>query len=207
MAQVKACQNILDTVMFFNLQPEQIRNDLDKPKTQYYAIPTEEFDDVFNVKIIEAELIRCINEFNPTVIFSLDNEMGGYGHAEHVLISQLIVDLAKDKSISPSYIYQNVYTKHMETTIMKRHSDRMKSWGFAGDEWEYAKKTYKTNGMPEPDVQVVITNEAKLKMDYLMSYNERERKTIGFFMPQFYKFKAEEYFKIFDREFFRIIEV
>jgi hypothetical protein len=55
--------------------------------------------------------------------------------------------------------------------------------------------------------QIVIKSEAKPKMDYLRSYNERERKTIGFFVPAFEKYKADEYFTIFDREFYRVIEI
>ncbi|MCU0437389.1 MAG: hypothetical protein MUC49_05695 [Raineya sp.] len=206
-AQIEACRNILDTVMFVNLTKQQIRNDREEQRKGYYAIPKDSFNIIFNKNIIIKEYEKQINQFNPTIIFTLDNEMGGYGHAEHVLISQLVVDLKKENRIHPMYIYQSVYTNHMENSIMKRHAERMKSWGFPGDEWEYAKKVYHTqDGMPEPDVQVNIVSEAKLKMDYLRSYNERERKTIGFFVPAFEQFSAEEYFSIFNREFFRVIQ-
>jgi hypothetical protein len=83
----------------------------------------------------------------------------------------------------------------------------MKSWGFPGDEWEVAKKIYMVEGMPEPTVQINITSEAQLKMDYLRSYNKREREVLGFFIPEFEEYTAEEYFTVFDREFFRVISV
>ena len=83
----------------------------------------------------------------------------------------------------------------------------MKKWGYAGDGWEHAKNTYTVSGMPEPDVQINILSEAEIKMNYLMSYEERERKTMGFYIPAFFEYEAEEYFKIFDREFFRIIKI
>lgn len=206
-AQVKACKHILDTVMFVALKPEQIRNDSEEERKGYYAFPKDSFDLVFNRPVIEAEFLKHIDEFKPAVIFSLDNEMGGYGHPEHVLISQMVMDLASGQRISPVYIYQNVYTNHMESTIKARHSKRMKSWGFPGGEWDHAQKIYQVNGMPEPTVQIKITSEAQSKMDYLHSYNERERKTIGFFIPAFEEYSAEEYFTIFDREFFRIIKI
>jgi len=205
-AQIKACRHILDTVMFLNFKPEQYRNDLDKKKTSYYAIAKADFPKIFKKSILETELIKQIQAFNPSIIFSLDNEMGGYGHAEHVLVSQMVVDLKKEKRINPKYIYQSVYPKSMESAIMKRHAQRMKSWGFAGDEWDYAKKVYEVNGMPEPNVQINITRQAQSKMDYLRSYNKREREVLGFFIPAFEQFSAEEYFNVFDREFFRIIE-
>jgi len=206
-AQVEACKNILDTVIFVELSPEQIRNDNEKERRGYYAFPKDSFDIVFNTAEIEAEYEKHINQFNPTVIFTLDNELGGYGHPEHVLISQMAIDLAIDKRISPLYIYQSVYTDHMENSIMERHSRRMKSWGFPGNEWDNAKKIYGVNGMPEPTVQIKITSQAQVKMDYLRSYNKRERKTLGFFVPEFEKYSADEYFNIFDREFFRVIKI
>lgn len=204
-AQIKAGSHILDTVIFVDLKPSQYRNDLKTVKYAYDAIPKEAFDTVFNGALIEAHYLEQIQAFNPSVIFTLDNEIGGYGHPEHVFVSQMVIDLAAEQKINPKYIYQSVYTPHMDSTIMNRHARRMKSWGYPDDEWERAKRTYGVNGMPEPTVQVNIRSEAKEKMNYLRSYNERERKTMGFFIPEFEKYDAEEYFGIFDREFFRVI--
>jgi|GEM_PF-269752 len=206
-AQKEACKNIIDEVLFVELSPSQIRNDNEAERKSYYAFPKDSFDLVFNKPIIETEFEKQINEFKPAVIFTLDNEMGGYGHPEHVLISQMVIDLTKQHRITPLYIYQSVFTDHMENSIMHRHSERMKSWGFPGNEWDNAKKIYGTTGMPQPTVQITITSEAEPKMDYLRSYNERERKTLGFFIPEFEKYSAEEYFKVFNREFYRIIKI
>jgi N-acetylglucosamine malate deacetylase 2 len=204
-AQLKACRNILDTVIFIDLQPEQYRNDMASVKNPYDAIPKSEFDRVFNRSLVAEHYIKEISAFNPSVIFTLDNEMGGYGHPEHVFASQLVIDLAQEKKINPMFIYQSVYTNHMENSIMKRHSERMKSWGFPGDEWEQSKRVYGVTGMPEPTVQFEIKSEAVEKMNYLRSYNKREREILGFFIPDFEDFKADDYFEIFDREFYRII--
>lgn len=207
-AQIAACKNILDTVKFFDLDYKQWRKDFDvREEELYFPIAKEKFAETFNQKIVEDELTKCVNDFNPSVIFTLDNEIGGYGHPEHVFISQLTLDLAQSKKISAAYIYPSVYTPHMATSIMARHSKRMIEWGFAGDGWNRAKETYKVNGMPQPTTQIYITSEAAEKMDYLKSYNEREQKTIGFFIPSFFEYSAEEYFKIFDREFFNVIKI
>ena len=206
-AQVKACSSILDTVLFVHMTDQQYRNDLDGKILPYVAIPKETFQEVFNTAEVEAEYIKAIQHFQPSVIFTLDNEMGGYGHPEHVFVSQLVLDLANAGKIAPKYIYQSVFTDHMEKTIMQRHAMRLKSWGLPDDEWDNAKKTYKVEGMPEPNVQFNIRSEAKLKMDYLRSYEKRERKVLGFFIPEFEDYPAEKYFEIFDREFFRIVKI
>jgi len=204
-AHVKACSNILDSVLFFDLSNAEYRYDLDTTERAYSAIPKSKFKEIFNIQLIENQIIEQVNSFNPSVIFTLDNEIGGYGHPDHVMVSQLVVDLVNSKAIQPEFIYQSVYTTHMQETIMQRLSENMKSWGFPGDEWEKAKETYQVDGMPEPDVQINIEEQAKEKMAYLNSYNEREQKTIGHYVPAFMDYSAEEYFGIFDREFYRVI--
>jgi LmbE family N-acetylglucosaminyl deacetylase len=208
-AQIVACRNILDTVIFFDLNYSQWRLDLNERKQEelYLPIEKEKFAETFNQKIVENELIKRVNNFNPSVVFTLDNEVGAYGHPEHVFISQIVLDLAQSKQIPVNYIYQSVYTPHMTESIMMRHSKRMIEWGFKGNSWEIAKKTYKIEGMPKPTTQIYITSEANEKMEYLNSYNERERKTIGFFIPAFEEYSAVEYFKVFDREFFNMIKI
>lgn len=204
-AHRNACKNLLDSVSFYGFTESEFR--IDTATIQYDAVPKAMFSEMFNSPLVMREMMDQINQFQPTVIFTLDNEMGGYGHPDHVFISQLVLDLAQADSISPGYIYQSVFTGHMENSIMARHARRMKSWGFPGDGWEKAKLAYGVEGMPEPSVQINITSEANAKMGYLKSYNERERKTMGFFIPAFEDYTAEEYFTIFDREFFRVIQI
>jgi len=206
-AQRKACRPILDSVLFVNLTPLQIWKDYAGVEKPYQAFPRDQFEDAFHRERLEKEYIKPILDFKPTVIFTLDNQFGGYGHPEHVLVSQLVLDLAKEGKIDVDHIYQSVFTDHMEETIMARHSARMKSWGFPGDDWEKAKEAYQVDGMPEPNVQIKISEVAELKMNYLRSYNEEEKKKINFFLPAFEDYSAEDYFKIFDREFFRIISL
>jgi LmbE family N-acetylglucosaminyl deacetylase len=208
-AQIEACRTILDSVRFFDFNYSQWRLDLNERKQEelYLPVEKEKFAVTFNQKIVEDEIVKQVKDFNPSVVFTLDNEIGAYGHPEHVFISQLVLDLAQSKQIPITYIYQSVYTPHMTESIMMRHSKRMIKWGFKGDGWEIAKKTYKVNGMPKPTTQINITSEANEKMEYLKSYNERERKTIDFYIPAFEQYAAVEYFTIFDREFFNMIKI
>jgi LmbE family N-acetylglucosaminyl deacetylase len=204
-AHIKACGPIVDSVTFFSFPHEKFRNDIDKNETLYKAIPLEHFGKIFNKRLVQEELIKKVRAFNPSIIFTLDHIIGAYGHPEHVFISSLVLELAQADSINPSFIYQNVYTPHMIESIMLRHSKRMKEWGYPDDGWEHTKATYNVKGTPEPTTQVNIESEAEIKMDFLKSYNERERKTIGFYIPAFEDYSAKEYFKIFNREFFKVI--
>ena len=123
-------------------------------------------------------LIAKINEFKPSVIFSVDNEFGGYGHPEHVFLSQLVVDLFLNDSIIADRIYQGVYTDHMEKEIIEKWLyNRMKKYNFP-DTYSIAKKTYNLPGMPQPTVQINIIKQAEEKMKYLMSYHYDARKNM-----------------------------
>ncbi|WP_296618229.1 PIG-L family deacetylase [Marivirga sp.] len=205
---IQAAKHVIDSVIFIEFTENEYRNDLDDGRKGWSPIPGSEFNKVFNYQKVEKSLLKIVNRFDPTVVFTLDHEYGGYGHPDHIFMSKLVLDLAKEKKIKSDYIYQSVMTPHMEKSIIEeRHSRRMESWGYAADGWKNTRELYEVDGMPDPTVQVYITSEAKNKMKYLRSYNERERKTMGFFIPAFEEYEAEEYFKIFDREFFRIIKI
>ena len=182
------------------------RNGLDTMQYPYVPIPKEEMEKQFLRDKITQALVAKIKSFQPSVIFTLDNELGGYGHPEHIFISQLIFDLFKEKAIPTQRIYQSVFTNHMEKEIVDNWlHNRMKNSGYP-NATEIAKKLYNLDGMPEPTVQVNIFTQADAKMSYLLSYPETVRKNLRKFIPYFEQFDALTYFTVFDREFFRVIE-
>lgn len=183
------------------------RNGLDTMKYQYTPISKEEMERQFMREKITGALVSKINSYQPSVIFTLDNEMGGYGHPEHVFISQLVVDLFREKKIQAGRIYQSVFTNHMEKEIVDTWLyNKMKNSGYPNAS-EMAKSMYGLkDGMPEPTVQVNIVPYAEAKMSYLLAYPESVRKNLRKFIPYFEDFDAKTYFSVFDREFFRVIE-
>lgn len=182
------------------------RKGLDTMSNPYLPIPYEQIDGQFYTSKIKPVLIRKINEYNPSVIFSLDNEKGGYGHPEHVYISQLVKDLFDEKKINVQRIYQGVLTNWMEQKIMDEWLDKkIKKWGFQNVS-TIANEVYQIDGMPEPNVQINISEVAKTKMEYLRAYDEVVKKNIRKFIPYYEKIEPETYFTIFDREFFRVLK-
>jgi LmbE family N-acetylglucosaminyl deacetylase len=205
-AMLIASKIFLDEIEFINIPPQMRRLDFDSSIIPYMPIPKSEFSSKFDLEKIHSIVLTKINEFAPTVIFTLDNEMGGYGHPEHVLLSEFVFNAFKNNQINPERLYQSVYTNSMEDKILKdRLTNQMKKWGFPNS-YMSALKMYKLDGMPEPDVQINIESCAEEKMRYLRTFNERERKTIGFYVPYFEKSNAKKYFSVFNREFFRVIK-
>jgi len=182
------------------------KNPYDGARAPYLPIPKEHFAAVFETNRVKNILEKKINEFKPTVIFTMDNEIGGYGNPEHVFISQLIVDLFQENKIPAQRIYQGVVTNHMEEEIIIKYlSPKLKEWGFPNP-YLMGKEVYKVSGIPEPTVEVNIKPYAEGKMQYLRSYSEDAKKNIRKFIPYYEDFDAKTYFTVFDREFFRVLE-
>lgn len=187
------------------LEDRIYRKGLDTMKNPYLPIPLEEFKNQFYYEKVQAAVTEKVNVVQPSVIFTLDNIKGGYGHPEHIFISQLVLDLFKNKTIHAQRIYQSVYTDHMEKEIVDTWLKlRMQKWGYPNAS-EIANQMYGINGMPAPNTQVTIKNWGEDKMAYLLAYPEEVRKNLRKFIPYFEEFDADTYFGIFDREFFRVV--
>jgi len=154
---------------------------------------------------VAVALMTRINEFNPSVLFTLDNIKGGYGHPDHIFISQLVLDLFKEGKTDAQRIYQVVLTKHMETEIDKWLTPKMEKWGYPQPSPK-ANELYGIEGMPEPDVQINISEQAETKMSYLRAYPESVRKNLRKYIPYYEEFDANTYFSLLNREFFRVID-
>lgn len=179
---------------------------LDTMKKPYLPIPYEAIKKQFLTEKVSNILISKINNFKPSVIFTLDNLKGGYGHPEHIFISQLVLDLFTEHKTDCQRVYQSVYTNHMEKEIIDKWlAERMKKWANPNT-INMANEMYKIDGMPEPTTQIEILEVADVKMKYLMAYEENVRKNLRKFIPYYEEFDAKTYFGVFDKEFFRVIE-
>jgi len=188
------------------LEDRYYRIGLDTMKNPYLPIPYEKIKEQFLTEKVASAITKKVNDFKPSVIFTLDNVKGGYGHPEHIFISQLVKDLFTENKIECQKIYQSVYTDHMEKEIVDKWlGERMKKWGYPNAS-DIANKLYGITGMPEPTTQIEISEVAETKMNYLMTYDEDVRKNLKKFIPYYEEFDAKTYFGIFNKEFFRVIE-
>lgn len=178
---------------------------LDTMSYPYLPIPYAEIEKQFLTEKVRDTLIRLVNTFDPSVIFTLDDVKGGYGHPEHVFISRLVKNLFDEKKLKCARIYQSVYTNHMESEIVDKWlGAKLEAWGFPNAS-KLANTMYGIDGMPEPDVQVNITDQAETKMRYLKAYDNDTQKNLRKFIPDYDAYDAKTYFGIFNREFFRVI--
>ncbi len=183
------------------------RNDLDTNKTPFMPIAIKNFGFVFNTDLTYSALAEKIDQFQPEVIFSLDDQIGGYGHPDHVFMSKLVVDYCKQNQAKTGFsvkkIYQIVYPPSMAEAINVK--ERLHNWSSVNP-YIAGKTVYKVDGMPEPNVEINIYDWAGDKKKYMESFPQKDLKNIKKFAPAFHLYPAWIYFKIFDKEYFRVID-
>ena len=203
---VAATKNIMNEAGFINLEGERYRHSQDSLEYAWMPFEKEQFDQVFNREKTAKGVIQAIRDFQPEIIFTLDSDIGGYGHPDHVFISSLVLELSQADSVDVKRIYQSVFPNSQEKKTFDRLKAQMDKWGYPSS-YHTAQEVYQVEGQPEPNVQVDIISESSHKMAYLRAYNESEKKNIRKFIPYFEVYPHWLYFRIFDKEYFKVIDL
>lgn len=184
----------MSSVEFYDIELRKNRNEIQKP---WLPIPYSEFDSAYNKQEAQNLIETFIKKYNPSVIFTLDDIMGGYGHPDHVYISKLIIDYCKqhqnDSLFSIERIYQAVFDPQMNEKILKNM-----------EAFQLAKKIYDVQSSPKPDVYVSLQGYEAIKKKALQTYTT-EQHSLTSIWPFYNYYPAGIYFKIFDKEYYRVL--
>lgn len=176
----------------------------DTSRNAWLPFPVERFPDVFNVDTIYHALAALIDSLQPSVIFSLDDSIGGYGHPDHVFISKQVIAYCNHNKTHPGFsvqkVYQAVFPPSMAEKILVRNSTSDINL------YKMGQQQYHCSGMPLPDVQVNIYSYARQKKQYMNSFSPHDRKNIGKISPFYNWYPWWVYFRIFNKEYFRVVE-
>jgi LmbE family N-acetylglucosaminyl deacetylase len=174
------------------------RNDMMTEKS-YMPMKYELMPVNYKIDSLNRIIADYIGKYRPSVIFTLDDSIGGYGHPDHVLMARLVVAYCRSQKNDPDFpvkkIYQAVFPPSLSESIMKKNPTYIE-----------AKKVYGCNGMPLPDVQVNIVGYAKQKKKTMLSYTT-EQNSLKKIWPYYNWYPAAIYFRIFKRDFFRVLEL
>lgn len=171
----------------------------DTVKEPWMPISYSKFSDYLNIDSLQFFVAAAIEKYQPTVVFTLDNITGAYGHPEHVCVSQCVINVCNQKKhrsqFSVKKIYQSVFTRSQSENIL-------------GDNPTYqaAKKVYKADGMPIPDCEITISGSAKEKKQTMLAFASQHR-NLKKFWKYYHWYPSWIYFNIFDKEYFRVITI
>ena len=194
---LKSVANLLGMagVEYHDIELRRNRENIKKP---WLPIPYADFEKSYNKDTAYYYIDKFIKTYNPSVIFTLDNIMGGYGHPDHVFISKLIIDYCKqhinDTSIHVAAIYQAVFDPAMNERILKDL-----------EAYKLAKKIYNVKSSPKPDVYVSLEGYETIKKKAMLSYTT-EQNSLTKIWPFYNYYPGSIYFKIFDKEYYRVLK-
>lgn len=189
--QVSKIQN-LSTLHLVNFSIQKS----DTVPEPWRPIPYTQFSNNFKVDSLRIIIENVINQHQPSVLFTLDNIIGGYGHPEHVCVSQCAIDASRgDKNTSVERIYQAVFTRTLNENVLRDNP------AFIA-----AKKTYQAEGSPVPDIEYNILNSSKEKKEVMLAYQSQKR-NLKKVWPFYDVYPHWIYFKIFDKEYFHVISI
>ena len=173
------------------------RNDMETEKA-YMPMPYSDFASNYNLDSLTFLIAAYIEKYKPSVIFTLDSVMGGYGHPDHVMISQRVIDYCRkhknDSGFSVKKIYHPVFPPSQSERVLTKMPV-----------YNEAKKVYRVNGMPTPDVQFTYGEASKQKKEVMQAYTT-EQNSFKQITPYYSWYPHWIYFKIFDRDFFKVID-
>jgi len=185
--------------------------------------PYADFKYIFLIDSVETTILNLINKYQPSVIFTLDNIIGLYGHTDHVLISQSILNVCnRNKSIDNfpvERIYQSVMPPSQTTGVMVKYQkfrqflkpsriiSMIQNKGFEASIYVNAKRIYGCTGMPLPDTKIQIDTLSKYKKEFLTCWSASETKNLKRFIPLYHWYPHWIYYKIFDYEYFETIAI
>lgn len=165
----------------------------------WMPIPYKEFPMRYKIDSLSLLIDESISKFGPSVIFTLDNTIGWYGHPEHVLVGQLVEQICRSRRDSIDFPVKRIYQMVYPPTMAKKTMDKKGIY-------QSGKEIYQCVGMPEPDIQIDISSFAITKKKVFLAHASQHRNIKKFF-PYYRIIPGWIYWRIFRYEYFNILNI
>jgi LmbE family N-acetylglucosaminyl deacetylase len=138
-----------------------------------------------------------IEQHQPSVLISMDDRVGLYGHPDHRQVSKAVLEVFEEEKgkddFSPKILYQVTLPQPMIAFAQKIADGFRKN---------YPKDPRK--GLPSADICVKISDLGVSKRDAMLAH-QSQRPTFDDMQPGFAVVPPSVYFWVFDREYFHVI--
>lgn len=173
---------------------------------EIYDLTNNTWDDVLSNHIIfwydhmdsiENMIYRAILLYQPSVVFTFDTALGGYGHPEHRISALAVYNVFnthKADSLFPvRKIMQSTLPEKLETHMLAHAEVYSKAMKYTGN-----------NTLPEPTIAFDVLNNWTVKRNAAAAYVSQENTLKKFYLFPDVEDTAKHY-ETFDREYFHLI--
>lgn len=144
-------------------------------------------------EMVKAEIAELIARFEPSLIISFDEQVGFYGHRDHVQTGRWVREVVEAGAPSVRRLYQATLPRQMIALALKLVQ------AFRD---QYPKEP--EAGLPAPTVAVNITRQAAVKRA-LLDVHVSQAAVVDDVQPFARKAPPWLYYRLFDREYFTLV--
>jgi N-acetylglucosamine malate deacetylase 2 len=139
-----------------------------------------------------------IEKHKPTILFTLDDKVGLYGHPDHRGVSRAVLEVFQEDKMNPNFSVKKLYQVTLPEDMIN----------FALKISEGFQKNYPkdhSKGLPKADICARITKYGYDKRDAMLAHKS-QRPTFDDTQPGFATINPYIYYWVFDREYFHVIQ-
>lgn len=142
--------------------------------------------------VAKAAIAGLIDRFQPGVIVSFDEQVGFYGHPDHVQTGRWVREVVNEGAPSVTRLYQATLPKALVTLALKLVQAFRDNY-----------PTDPARGLPPATLAFPIARQAKTKRR-LLDVHKSQAKIIADVQPYYDRVPAWLYYRLLDREYFTL---
>ncbi len=142
--------------------------------------------------LAKAAIAGLIARFQPGVIVSFDEQVGFYGHPDHVQTGRWVREVVNEGAPSVTRLYQATLPKALVSLALKLVQAFRDNY-----------PTDPARGLPPATLAFPIARQAKTKRR-LLDVHKSQAKVIADVQPYYDRVPAWLYYRLFDREYFTL---
>lgn len=142
--------------------------------------------------VAKAAIAGLIERFQPGVIISFDEQVGFYGHPDHVQTGRWVREVVDEGAPSVTRLYQATLPKALVSLALKLVQAFRDNY-----------PTAPARGLPPATLAFPIARQAKIKRR-LLDVHKSQAKIIADVQPYYDRVPAWLYYRLFDREYFTL---
>jgi LmbE family N-acetylglucosaminyl deacetylase len=147
---------------------------------------------------LKATIRSLIQQVQPSVILTYDDRVGLYGHPDHVLTGRYVREVFEEDQAKAGFPVQRVYATTLPQPMIDLALKVSKTF-----RERYPKEP--GQGLPAPTVAVKMAGEATVK-GAVVRVHKTQWQVMGDLQPLYDKITPWLYYRLFDREYFTLVE-